>query len=427
MKKLQITLGVVFWIGAIVAVGAGLRPATETRDPRQVPLMQFFSGPSERFRTQDPTGRLRKNDPIFFQGEEGVWRQIGYVSKNPDPESDQSVDIDWYDDRVESKDCQLTHYQITGRLDEVVETMLPPEKREMIQQRVADVMAAHGEELTEAFRPLVQQSIQQSLPVIEIEFQRATRRHRGEIDKLAEKWNEEIVSQRLIPIARREILPIVRRHGEPVAEEIGRELWDRASLWRFGWRAVYDKAPLPQRNLVQGEWDRFVQSEAIPVFESHMDDIVESVQRVVLDVARNRRVRSEIADVADELTADPETRRVVRSILKETLVDNQRLRQVWTDVWNGSDAKRAMNLASDRLEPVIRSIGDDMFGTPETGINPDFARVLRNQILGKDRRWIVATRSENPDRSQIALSRKTMAYPIVYTADGIDVAKADRP
>ena len=190
-------------------------------------------------------------------------------------------------------------------------------------------MAIHGEELSAAFVPLVQKTVQQSLPVIEDEFRRVSQRHRGEIDQLAEKWNQEVVNERLIPLARREIMPIVRKHGEPVAEEIGRELWDRASLWRFGWRAVYDKTPLPQKNLVQGEWDRFVQREAIPVFESRMDEIVVAVQRVVTDVAANQTVRSELADVADGLAADPETQNLVREILKETLVDNQRLRDVW--------------------------------------------------------------------------------------------------
>ena len=43
---------------------------------------------------------------------------------------------------------------------------------------------------------------------------------------------EELVRQRLVPLAREEILPIIREHGEPTAQEIGRELWDRASLWR---------------------------------------------------------------------------------------------------------------------------------------------------------------------------------------------------
>ena len=34
------------------------------------------------------------------------------------------------------------------------------------------------------------------LPVIEDEFRRASQRHRGEIDQLAEKWNKEVAKIR---------------------------------------------------------------------------------------------------------------------------------------------------------------------------------------------------------------------------------------
>ena len=238
--------------------------------------------------------------------------------------------------------------------------------------------------------------------------------------RLGERWNEEVVDDRLIPLARREIIPIVRAHGEPTVEQIGRELWDRASLWRFGWRAAYDKSPLPRKDLLQEEWDRFVDEEAIPVFERHMDDIVVSVQRIVADVAANRAVRRELADAASQVAADPQTRQLVRELLKETLVENDRLRQVWGSVWSGDEARSALELAGDRLEPVVRQIGDDLFGTPEQGINPNFARVLRNQILGKDRRWIVASVAPESMVSSMAVieeANDSMPYPIIHLAD----------
>jgi hypothetical protein len=295
--------------------------------------------------------------------------------------------------------------------------MLPPEKRLQIQNRIKEAMDAHGGELMAVFEPLVRKSLEQSLPVIEEEFRRSVDRHRGEIDEMADRWNNEIVSKRLIPLARREILPIVRRQGEPVAQEIGRELWDRASIWRFGWRALYDKTPLPEKNLVQGEWDRFAEQEAVPVFEAHMDDIVVAIQRIVTDVAANASVRSELSDVANSLASDPQARQLVRSILKETFVNNPRLREVWNGVWTSDQAIRALDLAADRLEPVVRGIGDDLFGTQETGIDPNFARVLRNQILGKDRRWIVARISEKGHGDRIRPAPDSMTYPIVYMAD----------
>ena len=80
-----------------------------------------------------------------------------------------------------------------------------------------------GEELSNAFVPLVQDSLKRSLPIIEAEFRLSVKRHRSEIEALGDCWNDEVVSQRLVPLARREIVPIVRKHGQPTAEEIGRE------------------------------------------------------------------------------------------------------------------------------------------------------------------------------------------------------------
>ena len=46
-------------------------------------------------------------------------------------------------------------------------------------------------------------------------------------------------------------------------------------------------------------------------------------------------------------------------------------------------------MAADYAEPCVRRIGDMLFGTREEGIAPEFAQVLRNQILDKDCRWLV--------------------------------------
>jgi hypothetical protein len=414
------SLGILFWIAVLVAGFAWPRSTKRPEsEAARVSLAHYFAGPTARISALDPTARLRVHDPVFFHHQDGTWSQIGYV-ESTSGDADEPIMLSWYGQDVSPDDCQLVLYRTSGRLEEVVATMLPAEKRRQIQQRLAAVMSTHGDELAAAFAPLVQASLRRSLPIIEEEFQLAVKRHRAEIDRLGERWNDEVISERLIPLARREIIPIVRTHGEPTVEQIGRELWDRASLWRFGWRAAYDKSPLPRKDLLQEEWDRFVEEEAVGVFERRMDEIVLAVQSIVTDVAANQVVRRELADVAGGIASDPRTRQLVREILKETLIENERLRQVWSSVWSSDEARRALDLAGDRLEPVERQIGDDLFGTPEEGINPNFARVLRNQILRKDRRWIVAQRTNRSSASPIAtiqVARHTMPYPIVYLAD----------
>ena len=48
-----------------------------------------------------------------------------------------------------------------------------------------------------------------------------------------------------------------------------------------------------------------------------------------------------------------------------------------------------MQQTGNRLEPTIRKIGDLVLGTREGGLTPEFSRVLRQQILLKDRHGIV--------------------------------------
>ncbi|EMI15623.1 putative secreted protein [Rhodopirellula maiorica SM1] len=423
--------GVLFWIATsvvtVVAIARVNSPIqTRSDEPHRTPLVRYLTSNPTRVSAIDLSGRLRQYDPVFLMGSSGEYRQVGHVvDRTPDPSvpitEPPSVTIAWYDPRFAAHEVQFVQHHNDGRLEDVAKLMLPEQKRERIRQQLADAMRLYGDEFSLAFKPLVQQSIQQSLPVIESELQRSIARHRGDIDALAKRWNDEVVRQRLIPLARQEIMPIVKEHGGPTAEKIGHEVWERASLWRFGWRAVYDRTPLPEQNLLNEEWQRFVQKDVGPVLERNMDEIVASVQKILVQTAANPVVRGELADVANDIARDPEAQQLVKDILRETLVDNQRLRQVWSEVWQSEEARRAIDMASRRMEPVLRKIGDELFGTQDEGIDPAFALVLRNQIFGKDRRWIIATPNQAPqDASQprvIPVSSQWMAYPIVYLAE----------
>ena len=411
------SIGICFWIvlafWAVIAVRQPAKPGGASSPITS--LAAYLAGPAEQFVVVDPTRRLRRGDPVFHQ-HGGDWRQIGFVQRVLAGNTANRLQIAWYDEQLQPRGFELTLYRNNGQLQDVIATMLPAAKRRQIQELMTAAFNEHGEELSAALLPLMEQTFRESLPIVEAEFRRSIARHRDEVDELADRLQHDVVQQRLIPLAKEEIVPIVRKHGKEPVHEIGRELWNRASLWRFGWRALYDQTPLPRRELVQEEWDRFVDEEALPVLEEHMDQIVTAVQHILADVATNPAVRAEMAAVAETLASDPQAHSLVRTILKEALVENPRLRQRWRDIWTSDQARAAISIASDRLEPVVRQIGDELFGTRETGINPNFARVLRNQILGKDRRWIVARRSPGANEPVIEVAGEFMPYPIVHLA-----------
>ncbi len=116
---------------------------------------------------------------------DSTWVQIGHV-ESVSANAENQVTLLWYAGGPPDG-CRLVQYRNSGRLEDVVATMLPPAKRLQIQQRLAAAMSAHGDELSAAFVPLVQTSLRRSLPVIEEEFRLAVARHRAEIDQLADR------------------------------------------------------------------------------------------------------------------------------------------------------------------------------------------------------------------------------------------------
>lgn len=425
-------IGLAAWVGIFAALASAslLSAGNEgEQSPDRVSLIRYLAGPPQTVAAEDQTGRVHEDDPVFARTQAGRWTQVGYVRRVRVQRGKPVAEIAWFSSSHDPNASQFELHHNRGRIEDVVALMLPAEKRARIRLLLAAAIEQHGAELAAALQPLVERSLRESIPIIEQELRLSLQRHRPELEQLTHRLDRELVDERIVPLVQAQILPIVREHAQPAAESIGRELWDRASIWRFGWRAVYDKSPLPKRELVKSEWDRFVEEEAVPVLEAHSEELVEAVQQTISDVVANAVIRQEIAELAGVVAADPEARRLTRTLLREVLVDNERLKQRWREIWSSQRAGTAISLAGDRLEPVMRGIGDELFGTRAAGIDPQFARVLRSQILGKDRRWIVAKLSSADESSAggdldrtpaIQMARERLPFPVVHLAAEVD-------
>jgi hypothetical protein len=56
--------------------------------------------------------------------------------------------------------------------------------------------------------------------------------------------------------------------------------------------------------------------------------------------------------------------------------------------WKSPEMNEAIDKLAIFMSPLLSRIGDAILGTRGGGITPEFARVLRTQILEKDRRWL---------------------------------------
>ncbi|MCA9227736.1 MAG: hypothetical protein KDA47_19080 [Planctomycetales bacterium] len=352
-----------------------------------------------------PGAAVANRDPVFVEAGENRFRQVGEVRWTG--ESSDAPTVLLYPDAPPVQRIEhLTAYRTPDSMQWVVETMLPPAKREQIIAAMTEAFEQHHEEIVNSLRPMVEASLRDALVVVEEELPAAIARHQSELEQIGGRYQRDLVEREIVPLVRKEIWPIVRREAEPAVTEISQEIWRKASLWRFGWRMAYDRSPLPQKNLLKQEWERFVEEDAAPVLEEHTDDLIRAQQRILAEVARNEEVRQVMQRSMKQIIADRELQGVVWQLMRELLIDNPRIHDVFDRHWRSPEAHAVYARIGRRLEPTVTRIGEIVIGTPESGITPEFARVLRNRVLNKEQRWLVVRTSELASVPQRQASRK---------------------
>lgn len=399
IRRMRVIMGLLIWCGALIALAGWWTAAPHGIDRQRLPaeLWRYATGARSRYawRAEQPMP-VGVGDPIFLIEPDGAIRQVGEVTSLPErgtaegPAGEASGELLFYAAAPTlPRDARLTFHEAPRSMQWVLRTMLPPEKQRRISEELSRSFEQHHEEIISALRPIVEDALRDALPVIEQQLAVSLKRHEPDIERLGARYRQEIVEKELIPLVKQEVWPIVYRNAEPTAKEIGREIWEKASLWRFGWRYAYDVSPLPEQRLLEKEWNRYLRDDVTPVVESHMDDIVRVQQRILSDLARNDKVQATLREALGKMLEDRDAQRLVAQIAQEVMVDNPQLHAVLREHWQSERAQRAFRLAAGRLEPTVVRIGEMLLGTPQDGITPEFARVLRNRVLRKDRRWLV--------------------------------------
>lgn len=408
MRIARITLGVVIWLALGWAlwwsvntevmsdgsIGDDLTPAlwqyaTGSRTPVTLELNDYFW--------------MSVGDPIFYETEPGEYERVGEVTAIGTEEEGpvlgsnartgawvtQAEAVLYANAPALTTESVVTFYESEGSIGWIVWTMLPPEKREAVLAMLRETVEEHSEAVVAELRPIVEDALRDAIAAVEAELPKAIAAHQERLKALGARYQTELVEERIIPLVKEEILPIVREHGMPLANDIGQEIWRRVSVWRLGSRFLWDKLPGTRGDSLKEEWSRIVKEEATPVVEQHTDEIIAMVQKVFRDAARNRKVRQTMRESFAHMIEDEELHALVWSILKQAVFENEKLRETLEDHWNSVRTKRAIAFAGSKLEPTVIEIGNMLMGTRERGVEPEFAKVLRNRLLAKDRRALV--------------------------------------
>ncbi len=410
ISKTRIIVGLLIWIALLIFVS--LRFAHNWVGSESVASRQLARFAFQPRSTWDLEFKFRSNirigDPVFFENEAGRLVNIGSLRQVESPVSKQSdvTYTDWASATfystapdVEPGDY-LTVHQTPTSMDWVARYLFPPARRQEIARLVAKVYAEHSQEIMRDLMPILQEAWDEISVILRDEVVASIRKRQAEFERLGVRYREEIVDGELVPLVNEEIWPLVQAQAQPLLEQVGEEIWQRASVWRFGWRAIYDASPLPRRNLTKQEFSRFLETEAMPIIVSNLPRFLEAQQVVLEQIVKNPRVISVLRDSLLRIGGDAELQALLMDVLREALFENPRLHVALRNFWRRPDLQRVLALTDQRLEPTVVRIGESIFGSPYYGVTPEFARILRNKILLKDHRWLILHRADERSRQE---------------------------
>lgn len=402
MKHFRIVIGLAFWCGLLgVLWGAatsqgGTAPSTSRQYLSN--LWSYYTS-TRRLQLRLPKSLdLSSGDPVFAADSNGALQQVGLIASL----ADEGVSPQDPRDTITAQavlfpsapvlrlPVQAYYLRPPDSIEWVVQTLLPAERKKQIEEELTAAIQEHHQEILQALQPVVNSSVREALAVLEQDLPLVLEKHRPQFRAIVGHNKEEILKRELIPLVKAEVWPIVRRDSAPLVRQLSSELWERASLWGFVWRGLLDKLPgLRGKHRVQDELQRFMDQEAIPIFERHQEDFLAVIENIVRDVADNDNVKAAFKRNLAKAAEDPELHQVVNDILHDVLIRNPRFWKTVRRNLSTPEAQDALRLTGTRLEPAVRRIGDRVLGTREGGLTPEFNRVLRLQILLKDRHGII--------------------------------------
>jgi hypothetical protein len=428
LHRVRLIAGILIWVllaGGLVFRSTSCVSGTGDRAVRD--LARFTFQRRTTVQLSFPTEYvIQIGDPIFWRDSDGVLRQVGAIRQIDSAKSKnyQAARTQWATATFFATAPPIDHshylklYETPKSVQWVVDSLLPPERKQEIAALIRRIIAENSVVIVEQLKPVFLQALSDTGIVLRDELATAIAAHEEEWVALGRRYQVEIVEQELIPLVNSEVWPIVQQELKPVIQEIGAEIWSEASVWRFGWRAVYDSLPFSRSDMTRQEFNRFVEETALPIVTRYIPRILETQQRILNRVANNARVQQFVAGTFARISGDPELQDLIVQIVREAVLENERFQQQLDRIWNRADVAHALEFSDARFGPYIELIGEKLFGSPSGGVTPEFARILRHRILLKDTRWLELVSTETAPEaiaSQLA-ERYPGQLPIILSA-----------
>jgi hypothetical protein len=337
-------------------------------------------------------------DPVFA-GEERLF--VGAVEKTErdtaavgTPAYTVTIALDPESDPGMFEDAAYAFEAADRRPKWVIDTLLPPKKRELVKRELKAYAKAHEKEIEDLLRPIEDQVGEHAWHVLEENIVQATKHHEKEIDALLDKYRSSLKDE-VLPILKEELGPSAKEKAKPILTKIGRECWDELPMWKGAWAYTLNKLPWQKKDYIDEWWQDFLDNKAIPILKEHEEELVKAGEDLVKEGFKDPKVRAAVNAELKKLANDPQFRVLLRAILDEALVHPFDATGLATKILEDPGNQERWRKLEATLDPVLSKLGEEIAiaqrpdGRP--GLSPELARVIRRVVFNKDARWVTVT------------------------------------
>lgn len=271
----------------------------------------------------------------------------------------------------------------------VFQTLMTEQNLPRLAAEWNETMLAHREEIFDLLTPIVRDILIDVERQVETELPGFVVRHRAELQELGEELKQDFLEREFAGFFEKKLWPLAEFRIRPVIADISREIFREFPVWGLSWRLAYQALPFTSNDHVERAWRTFVDEKVIPILRTHADEVTAATRAIAKDLFSRQEVSSSIRGTFEALMGNPRFHTLIQTFLREVFLDNAEFQEAMRRRWQSPAARRALEVTTAYLEPTVRRMGDILFGTREEGITPEFARVLRAQILLKDLQRIV--------------------------------------
>lgn len=391
MKLFRIVIGVLLWI---VFIGSGVAAViTASQEPRWHKIagsLRSYLSPRRSIPVSvDGNWNMRSDDAIFLVEPDLPTRLVGEIGTlgGIDQRNQREAEVILFPSApaMEAGEYTLVYHRADASLSGIFAALLPAAKRNEVYKELSTTIAKHDDQIFAALEPALHEIATNVTPALEAQLEKSVTRHWAELELILAKHRGDFAGD-LATLGKEVGWPIVKEQAEPLAKQLANEIWQRVSLWRFGWRYLYGKTGL-STDVLEKEWSRFMAQDALPVIENHVRELSNVAFGVFESAITDPRTKDTLRTALGRVVRDPEFQKVTGTILREAILENTDLHNALAESFSRPAVQKSLEQAAEQLEPTLRRIGDILFGDGKGGLSPELARILRNQVLGKDQQW----------------------------------------